>query len=259
MKKKQNKNSNKKKNKIYDINIDFQKDKIIFFICFLFFIISLVLFSLILIDGKIYFNKILFENKSFNENLTLKQKNLTNLNLLKNSNINYQNPIIGNINAKILMKIYVDFECPFLKKFNKILKKLKKNYIDLNLLKIEIITVPNIKIHKNSFFESKVFECINLQNKSLNFKIYNYLFENHITYNNLNENFYQEFKLNKNQIEKCLNNKEIENKILNNIYFLEQKNYSKNPIFIIDQIKFTTIKPYIVFKKIINDKLTKIN
>ena len=67
--------------------------------------------------------------------------------------------ILGNANAKITMIEFVDYECPFCKRFvDETLSQIKSEYIDTGKVKLVMRDLP-LSFHQNAHKESQAAEC----------------------------------------------------------------------------------------------------
>ena len=152
-----------------------------------------------------------------------------------------QRIVSGNKNAKVTIIAYESLTCSHCADFHKdIYPKLKKEYLDTGLVKIEFRHFP---LDMAAFNASKIAQCKNDQNLKILEKLYlnqkMWLKGNTIEQinNNLktlikNEGFEVDF-------EKCINNKEIEDYVLNDrIEGTKNYNINSTPTIIINEKKF---------------------
>ena len=169
-----------------------------------------------------------------------------------NVNAEIKRIISGNENAKISIIVYESLTCSHCANFHKdIYPKLKKEYIDTGLAKIEFRHFP---LDVAAFNASKITQCKSDQS----LEILDSLYSNQQAWvkgstieeinNNLkkfieNEGFKVDF-------EKCINNKEIEDFVLND-RIEGAKNFKVNatPTIIIDDKKFEKSLNYKNLKK----------
>jgi len=158
----------------------------------------------------------------------------------------------GNIDAKISLIVYESLTCGHCASFHKdIYPKLKKDFIDTGLAKIEFRNFP---LDLAAFNASKLAHCKN-DGKS---EILHFLFSKQEkwvqgeTIKDLNENLKklinkQNFGIN---YEKCINNKNIEDYILNDrINAVKQYDIKGTPTLIINDKKFDNPQNYKKLKK----------
>ncbi len=72
-------------------------------------------------------------------------------------------PVMGDKNAKITMIEFLDYECPFCKRFfDDSLPQIKKEYIDTGKVKLVIRDLP-LSFHQNAHKEAEAAECVREQ------------------------------------------------------------------------------------------------
>ncbi len=172
--------------------------------------------------------------------------------LISNGNSETKRIISGNKNAKITIIAYESLTCSHCADFHKsVYPKLKKDYIDTGLVKIEFRHFP---LDVAAFNASKIAQC--KQDQSL--EILDSLYSNQQAWvkgNNIEEvnsnlrKFIENegFKL---DYDKCVNDKEIENFVLND-RIEGTKNFKVNatPTIIINNEKFEKTLNYKNLKK----------
>tara|TARA_Y100000992_G_scaffold295800_1_gene257193 strand:- start:1065 stop:1640 length:576 start_codon:yes stop_codon:yes gene_type:complete len=159
------------------------------------------------------------------------------------TNINAENYriISGNQNAKISIIAYESLTCSHCANFHKdIYPKLKKEYIDTGLAKIEFRHFP---LDIAAFNASKITQC----KKDQSLEILNTLYSNQEkwfkgnTIEEINTNLTKLIKEKKFNInfEKCINNEKIEDFVLNDrIEGVKKYNINATPTIIINDKKF---------------------
>ena len=160
--------------------------------------------------------------------------------------------VSGNKNAKITIIAYESLTCSHCANFHKdVYPKLKKEYIDTGLAKIEFRHFP---LDMAAFNASKISQCTNDQNLEILESLYSnqqaWIKGNTIDEinNNLKKFIKKEgFKLN---FEKCINDKEIEDFVLND-RIDGAKNFKVNstPTIVINDKKFEKTLTYKNLKK----------
>ena len=170
------------------------------------------------------------------------------------TNINAENYriISGNQNAKISIIAYESLTCSHCANFHKdIYPKLKKEYIDTGLAKIEFRHFP---LDIAAFNASKITQC----KKDQSLEILNTLYSNQEkwfkgnTIEEINTNLTKLIKEKKFNInfEKCINNKKIEDFVLNDrIEGVKKYNINATPTIIINDKKFEKSLNYKNLKK----------
>ena len=160
--------------------------------------------------------------------------------------------IVGNKDAKITVIAFESLTCSHCANFHKnIYPKLKKEYIDTGLAKIEFRHFP---LDIAAFNASKVSQC----NNDGDSRILNSLFANQqkwvkgSTVNEINENL-QKFLTTEGldiDFEKCINDKEIEDFVLNDrIEGVKKFKVNATPTIIINDEKFEKSLNYKNLKK----------
>jgi len=158
----------------------------------------------------------------------------------------------GNIDAKISLIVYESLTCSHCASFHEdIYPKLKKDFIDTGLAKIEFRNFP---LDLAAFNASKIAHCKN-DGKS---NILHFLFSNQKewvqgeTIEDLNKNLKE--LINKQNFgidyDKCINNKNIEDHVLNDrINAIKNYNIKATPTLIINDKKFDNPQNYKKLKK----------
>jgi len=160
--------------------------------------------------------------------------------------------VVGNKNAKITIIAFESLTCSHCANFHKnVFPKLKKEYIDTGLAKIEFRHFP---LDIAAFNASKVSQCKNNGDS----KILNSLFANQqkwvkgSTVKEINENL-QKFLATEGldiDFEKCINDKEIEDFVLNDrIDGVKKFKVNATPTIIINNEKFEKTLNYKNLKK----------
>ena len=168
------------------------------------------------------------------------------------SNAEVSRIISGNENAKITIIAYESLTCSHCADFHKnVYPKLKKDYIDTGLAKIEFRHFP---LDMAAFNASKVVQCKQDQSleilESLYFNQQSWIKGNTIEEINNNLEKYIEIKGFKIDFQKCINNKEIEDFILNDrIEGTKKFKVNATPTIIINNKKFEKTLNYKNLKK----------
>ncbi len=172
--------------------------------------------------------------------------------LISNTNAETNRIIVGNKNAKITIIAYESLTCSHCANFHKdIYPKLKKEYIDTGLAKIEFRHFP---LDIAAFNASKIAQCKEDQGLEILESLYSnqQAWVKGSTIDKINENLKnfiekEGFKL---DFEKCINNKEIENFVLNDrIEGAKNFNINATPTIIINKKKFEKSLNYKNLKK----------
>jgi len=168
------------------------------------------------------------------------------------SNAEVNRIVVGNKDAKITIIAYESLTCSHCADFHKdVYPKLKKDYIDTGLAKIEFRHFP---LDVAAFNASKISQC--KSDESL--KILDSLYSNQQewvrgdTVEKINDNLKKFIKKEGFEInfEKCINNKEIENFVLNDrIEGVKKFKVNATPTIIINDEKFEKTLNYKNLKK----------
>ena len=178
---------------------------------------------------------------------------LSNLAFLK-ADIKINSIIVGKETSKINIIVYESLTCSYCANFHKqIYPKLKKDYIDKGLVRIEFRSFP---LNMAALNASKIAHCKN-DGKS---EILHFLFENQEkwvkgeTIDQLNKNLKDLIKSENLNIDfdKCINNKNIEDFVINErIEGVKKYKVNSTPTIIINEEKFEKTINFKNIKKII--------
>ena len=174
------------------------------------------------------------------------------LSFIGNSSAETKRIISGNNNAKITIIAYESLTCSHCANFHKdVYPKLKKEYIDTGLAKIEFRHFP---LDMAAFNASKIAQCKVNQSLEILESLYSnqqaWVKGNKIEEINGNLKKYIEKEGFRLDFEKCLKNKEIENFILNDrIEGAKKFNINSTPTIIINGKKFEKALNYKNLKK----------
>lgn len=123
---------------------------------------------------------------------------------------NYADPVKGDVDAPVKLVEYSDFQCPYCKEFQPILKKVLSDFGDA--VSLEYDDFPLIQTHPNSFLAAEAGQCA-LQQDAF-WEYHDLLFKQQTEWSSLGdptEKFVQYAKdvnLNAEQFSQCLNNHE---------------------------------------------------
>ena len=165
---------------------------------------------------------------------------------------------IGDKNAKVTIKVFSSLTCPHCAHFhNKIFKKLKKDFIETNIVKFEHHGFPLDLAALNA---EKILGCLNNVEKKLLFL--NELYEKQSVWavgsdiNSINSKLTKmakNYDLNDDKVKGCLNNEKLEEEILNSrINGHKKYSITSTPTIIINEKKYEGEHEYESFKKAIN-------
>ena len=164
---------------------------------------------------------------------------------------------LGDKNAKVTVKVFSSLTCPHCAHFHsKIFKKLKKDFIETNVVKFEHHGFPLDLAALNA---EKILGCLNNIEKKLLFL--NELYEKQSVWavgsdiNSINSKLTKMAKnygLNGDKVKSCLNSEELEEEILNNRINAHKKYTIKStPTIFINEKKYEGNHEYQNFKKAI--------
>ena len=165
---------------------------------------------------------------------------------------------VGNENARITVKVFSSLTCPHCASFHKkIFHKLKKEFIDTNILKFEHHGFPLDLAALNA---EKVLRCSGDNEKRLNFlsEIYDTqdIWAVGSDINSINSKLIKmakNYSLNDAKIRGCLNDEKMEDQILNGRIDGNKKySITSTPTILINGKKYEGQHEYKAFKKAIN-------
>ena len=172
--------------------------------------------------------------------------------LIADSNAQTKRIVSGNENAKITIIAYESLTCSHCATFHKeIYPKLKKDFIDKGLVKIEFRNFP---LDVAAFNAAKIAQCSNEQGLEILESLYLNQKEwiKGSTVEDINNNLKKHLKNSgfKIDFEKCINNKKIEDFVLNDrIEGAKNFNINATPTIIINNKKFEKSLNYKNLKK----------
>tara|TARA_A100001011_G_scaffold170223_1_gene179137 strand:- start:2626 stop:3228 length:603 start_codon:yes stop_codon:yes gene_type:complete len=180
--------------------------------------------------------------------------------------VNAENKIlsIGDINAKVTVKVFSSLTCPHCADFHKnIFKNLKKDYIDKSLLRFEHHSFPLDLAALNA---ELIIRCFKDKDKS--FQLLGEIYEKQNQWavgsdiNIINESIKKiglDSGLSNNDMDNCLSNETMQDQILNE-RIDAQKSYKirSTPTIYINEKKYEDSQEYKVFKKEIEKFLNEI-
>ena len=168
---------------------------------------------------------------------------------------------IGNVDAKITVKVFSSLSCPHCADFHqKIFYKLKREFIDKNMVKFEHHSFP---LDLRALNAEKILKCFDKKEKRLNFLSKEYEKQNDWSVgtdiNSINEKL---IKIAKNQnldsgkIDVCLKDENLEDEILNERIAGDKKySITSTPTILINEKKYEGKHNYEDFKKAIKKLL----
>lgn len=151
---------------------------------------------------------------------------------------NYADPIKGNVDAPVKLVEYSDFQCPYCKELEPILKRALTDFGDN--ISLEYNDYPLIQTHPNAFLAAEAGQCALQQNKF--WEYHGKLFDQQTSWSKLSDpasNFVQyatELGLNTDQFSQCLNNHEQKPAVTEDIAEGNAKRVDSTPtIFVNDE------------------------
>lgn len=180
-------------------------------------------------------------------------------------NITPDHPAIGSASAPLTIVEFIDYQCPFCKRFaDQALLKIKSNYVDKGKARIVFKDFP-LDFHQNAVITSQAARCANSQGKFI--QMHDQLFTTQSEWSNLAQNKIQDYllklaskiSLNSGSFKTCLNSSAVKSAILED--FREGKEVFKvsgTPGFLVGSQGVSGALPYEEFEKIIEQQLTTI-
>jgi len=165
---------------------------------------------------------------------------------------------VGSQDAKVKLIVFSDFQCPYSKAFNDIMKKVLSEYSDKIVYSYR--NLPLESIHPRAMDAALAARCANDQGKFLDYS--NKLFDNQKAWsanqgNQIFKTYANQFGLNAGDFAKCLDEKKYEESIKNDLAEANEFGISGTPgIFINDQFKGGVVD-FDSLKKIIDEQLAK--
>ena len=168
---------------------------------------------------------------------------------------------IGSADAKVTVKVFSSLTCPHCASFhNKIFNQLKKDFIDLGLVKFEHHAFPLDLAALNA----EIIVRCHVDNEK-KFELLEKIYEKQKTWavgsdiNKINESIKRigsEFNLAEKKMDECLKNDRVQDDILNQRINAQKKyKIESTPTIIINEKKYTGKVNYNQFKKAIEKKL----
>tara|TARA_B100000768_G_C11105403_1_gene300949 strand:- start:136 stop:720 length:585 start_codon:yes stop_codon:yes gene_type:complete len=168
---------------------------------------------------------------------------------------------IGNIDAKVTVKVFSSLTCPHCAKFHStVFEKLKKEYIDNGLVKFEHHAFPLDLAALNAEI---IIRCLTDNNQK--FKLLEEIYNKQKSWavgsdinkiNDLIKKIGSSFNLSDEKMDKCLKNDQAQDEILNQRIEAQKKyKIESTPTIIINGKKYSGKVEYKQFKKAIDKKL----
>ncbi len=181
-----------------------------------------------------------------NSNINIGSSNL--LSLLETTD----DPYFGYQEAKLVIVVFFDFQCPFCKEVYPTIKKIRQEYQD----KVKIIyrDLPDLANHPDALTAAMAAECADEQNQF--WPYHDKLFENQ---NNLSKEnlklIASQLGLNSSQFNQCLDNEKYLTEVQNDLQDALKFGVTGTPTFFISGNKVPGVIPYETFKLIIEKAL----
>jgi len=163
-------------------------------------------------------------------------------------------PAEGSKDAKVTIVEYLDFQCPFCKRFfDQTLIQIRSKYVDTGKVKIVYKHFP-LSFHPEAEPAALASECANEQGKFLEY--HDLIFENQAQ---LSSSIYstlaQQLKLDMNKFNDCFASKKYLNKVQDDYIEGQSKGISGTPGFLINGRLVSGAQPFSVFEQIIEEEL----
>lgn len=178
--------------------------------------------------------------------------------------IDNNHPVIGSESSPLTIFEFIDYQCPFCKKFaDETLPQIKTNYIDKNKIRLVFKDFP-LDFHQNAVEAAKAARCANAQNKFL--AMHNLLFKEQPQWSNLDsakaENYFinlaAKLNLNIQLFRSCFKSEAVKNAILEDLREgKEVFKVSGTPGFLIGNQGVSGALPYAEFEKIIEQQFNQ--
>jgi len=165
------------------------------------------------------------------------------------------NPIKGIANAPVLIVEFSDFQCPFTKRFYKqTFPQIEKEYISTGKVKFAYRDFA-LNFHQFAKPAAILARCAGKQGKY--WQMFDKLLMGDQLSNEILMKYNQELNLDLNLCRKCQNNPEISEAVDKDIQDADKLGVEGTPSFFINGRFVTGAQPYEVFKKIIEEELTR--
>lgn len=165
------------------------------------------------------------------------------------------NAIKGNPNAKVLMVEFSDFQCPFSKRFYQgAFPKIDAEYISTGKVKFVYRDFP-LSFHKQAKISAIAGECAGEQGK------YWQMFDKLINSSSFDveslKKYAEEIGVDSQTFDQCLDNQETKEEVENDFREAQKFGVKGTPAFFINGRFVNGALPFEVFKKIIDEELSK--
>ncbi len=222
-------------------------------------IITLVVFILIIAFGSYVIG--------FDQGKSSVKSTSNNKNSSQTVTVKSLTPILGSPSAKLLIKEYADYQCPYCSEFNQtILPQLESDYINTNKIKFQFINAP--LLGDESVYSAAAAYCANDQGKYWQYHNELYLItsqkngdESHPVLNkgifsqaNL-ESYASTVGLNMNLFDQCLNSSKYVSTVVNEATAATQAGVNGTPYFIIGNQPYEGLPSYSILQSLIQAQL----
>lgn len=170
------------------------------------------------------------------------------------------NHVTGNLDSKVTLQEFGDFQCPACKSYYPLVKEVKETYGDR--IKFQFSHFPLIQIHPNAFIGSRAAEAAGKQNKF--FEMHDLLYENQEAWTQssnpqpLLEGYAQQLGLNMDQFKSDMSSSGVADTINADVRAAQAIGGNSTPTFAINGKKLEKNPQSIdEFKKLIDDELAK--
>jgi protein-disulfide isomerase len=176
-----------------------------------------------------------------------------NHNNMEKNKVNYNNEN-KNLNGKVLIVEYADFECPFCVRFYEdAYQDIKKEYIDTGLVEFEFRHFP-LSSHRNAFTAALAYECANEQGQAEAY--HDNLFESSKSLSNQKYlEIARDLNLNLEEFQICLEEQRYSEKIQNDFDTAREKGVRGTPTVFVNGQMIVGAVPFSTFKDAIEREL----
>lgn len=221
------------------------------------------IFTLLVLVSIISLSLSFYNNYQIRSGLTLAKESVTGQKVLPIKDlikkIKPDSPYLGNVNAKVTMVVFEDFQCPFCKKYHdETFPQIKKEYIDTG--KIKVIHQDLAFLGIESIASHEAGQCAKDQGKF--WEYVDLLYENqspsHNSGNFSDENLKKIAKnlgLNLAQFNECFDGQKYKAQISEARSFANSYGISSTPSFVINGQQISGAKSFDSFKLVIDNAL----
>lgn len=173
-------------------------------------------------------------------------------------------PTLGGDNAKVVVAVFSDPQCPFSKRFeDNTYPQIFDTYIKTNKIKFAYRHYPLTSIHPNAQKASEAGECANEQNKFWEYQ--KILFENQSTWSpqssvdaiNSFTDYAGKLSLNTDQFRSCLDTDKYEENVQKDITEGNQAEVNGTPTIFINGRRLVGAQPFAQIKTLVDQEMKK--